>query len=140
MKKLLFSIALFFISASSYAQPLTELRTAAEFNSLVTSAAAPVVVAFSASWCAPCKRLKPNLVAVAAMYETDQVVMAVVDADKNSSLRKYLLGGYPTVRTFRGGAVASENFVGYQTATSIKRFVENVVGLRFKVGELCPIR
>lgn len=57
----------------------------------------PVVIDFYASWCPPCKRLRPRLEQLASEYGT-QVVVYSVDAELNPQLAAYMgVESYPTL-------------------------------------------
>lgn len=59
------------------------------------------VMAFTAEWCAPCKRAKPALIAIQA----SGVQVTIVDIDKKPDMaRKYGITSVPTfiVRTCKG--------------------------------------
>ncbi|BBM84312.1 protein disulfide isomerase family protein [Candidatus Uabimicrobium amorphum] len=67
------------------------------------------------------------MVNVAANYSDDQVLIATVDAYVNSELKEYLLGGYPTVRTFSKGKVGGESFVGSKDEGFITAFIDRTI-------------
>jgi thioredoxin 1 len=75
-----------------------------KFNDLINSAL-PVVVDFSAEWCAPCKMMAPVL------KETKDIVgdkarIIKVDVDKNPSIAMdYAIQGVPTIMIFQKGQV-----------------------------------
>lgn len=104
------------------------LQDAKSFNELVAECPVPVVVQFAAEWCGPCQDLKRVFKEVAEDYDDSQVVLAYVDADQNAELRKYLQGGYPTVRTFLNGKLGPKKFTGSQSEGFVRKFVDSVVG------------
>lgn len=107
---------------------LKELETAADFQRMIAKSATPVMVSFSAHWCGPCQRLKKTLKEVSAEYNDSQIQICYVDASVNTSLKKYLKGGYPTVRVFRSGMVQDEYFIGAKSAQTVKSFINKVIG------------
>jgi thioredoxin-like negative regulator of GroEL len=50
-----------------------------------------------------------------------------VDAYVNSDLKKYLQGGYPTVRTFVQGQLGSHSFVGSKSESYVRQFIDSVI-------------
>jgi len=67
------------------------------------------------------------LVNVATNYSDEQILLATVDASKNSELKKYLLGGYPTVRVFSKGKVGDKSFLGNKPEHFVKDFIDSIV-------------
>lgn len=128
MKKIILAIALFVVTSAQGA--LVELDTTQEFKNLIAGAQVPVLVQFSAAWCGPCKALKAVMLKVAPSYTDDQVILAYVDADINSSLKSYLMGGYPTVRTFLNGTTTSASFVGSKSESFVRSFVDDLIADR----------
>jgi thioredoxin 1 len=81
------------------------------FEAEVLQADQPVLVDFSATWCAPCKKLEPVVHDIAADYVGRlKVVKVDVDHAANSAARFAVLS-VPTVLLFQGGEVKSQ-FVG----------------------------
>jgi thioredoxin 1 len=83
------------------------------FQDEVLSAARPVLVDFSAVWCAPCKMLDPIVEQLAAEW-ADTVKVVKLDVDNNSNLAmQYQVMGVPTLMLFVGGE-ARERLTGFQ--------------------------
>lgn len=120
-------ILAFLFCVSAHAQSFSEIAGEKSLNEFVELAEVPVIVAFTASWCKPCKSLKVKLAAIAEEYDESEVFIRWVDADKHKTLQKYLKGGYPTVRVFSGGSVESHYFVGDKPTQDIHDFIEDVI-------------
>jgi thioredoxin 1 len=139
MKKFLFALMMCAVSQAA----LLELQTEQDFKNLVSSSQVPVVVQFAAYWCGPCQNLKGVLKRVAPSYTDDQVKIAYVDAYVNSNLGSYLQGGYPTVRVFENGQVVSASFVGSQTESYVRQFLDGVkkktADMDDMSGAFCPV-
>ncbi len=75
------------------------------FTENVTSQSMPVVVDFTASWCGPCKMLKPFL----DQMERDhagKVKVVPIDVDARGDLAShYQVSSYPTLLMMQGGKV-----------------------------------
>ena len=77
------------------------------FDSEVLSADTPVVVDFWAEWCGPCKRLSPNVEAVAKDME-GKVKLVKLNVDENPmTMTKYGVRGLPTLILFKNGKVTA---------------------------------
>ncbi len=104
-----------------------ELKNGTEFEELIKNSNVPVVVQFSAYWCGPCQNLKAVFKKVAPSYSDSDVKLAYVDAYVNSQLKKYLQGGYPTVRTFNKGELTTPAFVGSNSESYVRNFIDKLI-------------
>ncbi len=77
------------------------------FDARVLASEVPVLVDFTATWCAPCRALAPVLEAI-ARTEEGKVAVVAVDGDASPSLsNRYRVKSFPTVIAFaRGKEVA----------------------------------
>src|SRR5262245_9043035 len=76
----------------------------ATYDAEVARSEIPVVMDFGATWCGPCKALKPILESLAPTY-AGRVKMVYVDADKaKQTAVKYGVTSLPTVVLVKGGA------------------------------------
>ena len=100
------------------------------FASVALDKSKTVMVAFVASWCGHCKRLKPEYRKAAALLERrvadkSSVVMATVDADQYGELREQFgVVGFPTIKVFRAGDNKLEDYEGGRTAFELAEYLK----------------
>lgn len=81
--------------------------TDANFDELVATGK-PVVVDFWATWCGPCKKIAPEIEALAKEYE-GQAIIGKCDVDSNYGLTgKFGVRNIPTVLFIKGGEVVDK--------------------------------
>jgi thioredoxin 1 len=96
------------------------------FETTVAAAQQPVLVDFWATWCAPCKMLKPVIDELAAEYE-GRVIVAELDVDANPvTSSKFTVLSIPTLILFRGGKPA-ERIVGYKPKAHLRQRIDAVL-------------
>ncbi len=95
--------------------------TSADFEEVVLKSDKPVLVDFNATWCGPCRMLKPTLDALAA--ERPDVTVVGVDVDENMDLaEEYGVFSIPCLVLFRDGAEADRS-VGLVPKESIENML-----------------
>lgn len=88
---------------------------------------APVIVDFWAPWCEPCKTLGPLLEKV-VNAAGGKVKLVKVDIDQNQEIAMQMrIQSIPAVFAFKNGQPV-DGFVGAQTESQIKTFVERLTG------------
>lgn len=86
----------------------------------------PVLVDFWATWCGPCKVLKPLLEKLAGEYQ-GKFFLALVETDANQQLAmNYGIRGVPAVKAFVNGEIVNE-FSGALPEGQIRNFLESIV-------------
>jgi thioredoxin 1 len=96
------------------------------FESTVALAQQPVLVDFWATWCAPCKMLKPVIDELAVEYD-GRVTIAEVDVDANPvTSSKFGVLSIPSLILFRNGKPA-ERIVGYKPKSYLKQRIDAVL-------------
>jgi len=96
------------------------------FETTVAAAQQPVLVDFWATWCAPCKMLKPVIDELAAEYE-GRVIVAELDVDANPVISsRFTVLSIPTLILFRAGKPA-ERIVGYKPKAQLRQRIDAVL-------------
>lgn len=94
-------------------QAIVHIETADELAALVAASPVPVLLDFYADWCGPCRRLAPELSAVADLWgERAKVVKINVDKHRDIA-ESYNVSSIPDLRIFAGGA-EKDRLVGYR--------------------------
>lgn len=83
------------------------VTTDATFAEDVLRSPLPVLVDFSASWCAPCRMLAPTIDRLAD-DQAGRLRVLVLDVDENpATTRRYQVMGMPTMGLFVGGELVT---------------------------------
>lgn len=107
--------------------------TAADFAAEVLAASEdrPVLVDFYATWCGPCKLLRPLLEKLVEEYD---FVLATVDIDREPELaNRYQVSGVPDLRVVRQGQV-EPGFVGALGEPELRQFLARL-GLKSQLTQ-----
>ncbi len=93
----------------------------ADFEEVVLKSEKPVLVDFNATWCGPCRMLKPTLEQLAA--ERSDVTVVGVDIDENMDLaEEYGVFSIPCLVLFKDGAEVDRS-VGLVPRESIEQLL-----------------
>lgn len=98
-------------NSSAAASPSWQGMSQAEYDALINSSV-PILIDFNATWCGPCKKLKPVLDEIATEY-AGKVKIVAIDVDQNKSLANAMqISSIPLLIYYKNGKVAM-NFEGY---------------------------
>lgn len=87
----------------------------------------PTLVDFSASWCNPCKRLKPIIEEIQrGRADSLKVVFADID-DYADEVSEYNIRNVPTLILFKSGAIKWRS-AGLHTKSEIERAIDALNG------------
>jgi thioredoxin 1 len=96
------------------------------FDAEVMQANGPVLVDFTATWCAPCKRLEPIVHEIAGDYDGKLKVVRV-DVDKAPSVAaKFGVMSVPTLLLFQQGAVRDQ-LIGLVSKQALADRIDKVI-------------
>ena len=98
----------------------TVVGTDSNFQEEVLKSDKPVLVDFWATWCGPCKMVKPVVEKLSEEYK-DKVKVVEVDVDQNPQLSgTYGIMSIPTLMFFKNGQPA-KTMIGAQGEEALKR-------------------
>jgi len=96
--------------------------TSQTFDLEVIQSAVPVIVDFWATWCGPCRAIKPVLESM-SNEANGQFKVVGVDVDQEPDLAtKYSVSAIPTILVFKNGELV-KRFVGMKTKQDLLKAV-----------------
>jgi len=99
------------------------VTTDATFAADVLASPIPVLVEFTADWCAPCRMIAPVLDQI-LRDEAGRLAIVSLDVDVNPEVtRRYQVMSMPTLALFVNGEIVSQT-VGARPRTAILREIE----------------
>jgi len=102
---------------------LTDLN----FDKEALQSSLPILVDFTAAWCAPCRAIAPHVEAVARAYE-GRLRVGTCDVDANPEITAKLdVRSMPTLLVFKGGNVVGQ-LIGAVPRARVEAMVEKALG------------
>ncbi len=99
------------------------------FRDLVLEASGPVLVDFSAAWCAPCRLVEPLLAELAVTYR-GRVRVVRVDTDAHpATAAAFGVVSIPTLSVFSSGEVV-RTAIGARPKPELVALIEDVLAAR----------
>ena len=96
--------------------------TDANFDTVALKAPLPVLIDFTAAWCAPCRAIAPHVAAIARDY-AGRLTVATCDTDSNAEMAARLdVRAMPTLLLFKAGQVVGQ-IVGAVAKAKIEALV-----------------
>ena len=97
----------------------------AHFDAEVLESDVPVLVDFTAAWCAPCRIMKPVLEELAA--ERDDLKIVQLDVDQNhATAARYGVMSMPTFMVFQNGEPAA-GWIGARPKRRLAQEIDEVI-------------
>jgi len=97
------------------------------FAELVATSEVPVLVDFTAAWCAPCRTIAPHVEAMASKYG-ERIRVGKCDVDSNHELvARFDVRSMPTLLMFKGGKVTGQ-IVGAVPRPRVEALVDASLG------------
>ncbi len=85
-----------------------------------------VLVGFGASWCAPCKAMKPDIKSMIKKYQGKALIIEInIDEQKNLAT-DYMVQSIPTMIIFNDGREV-KRFVGLQPKATIEQNLNQTI-------------
>ena len=92
-----------------------------------------IVMDFTATWCGPCKMIKPHFAELAAKHT--EAIFLSIDVDVNGGLAaRYKVSAMPTFQFYKGNVC-----VGSFRGASIQKLNSYVENLKIEGADLMPI-
>jgi thioredoxin 1 len=100
--------------------------TDTNFDTLAAQGPLPILIDFTAAWCAPCRTIAPYVAAIAREY-AGRLTVGTCDVDSNVALASRLdVRSMPTLMLFKSGQVVGQ-IVGAVPRAKIEALIARVV-------------
>lgn len=135
--KRLFLLSLILVSTRMCAtQEIVVHLTQANYAQVLEEADKPLIIKVSATWCGPCKRMKPIFYAFADLYKADYI-SAEIDIEEAPELSEVLkISALPTILIVQKKNIIGELVGAIGTVGMLKKKVEKVISDAAQVSAL----
>lgn len=82
---------------------IVRVKDLASLQALISGSQVPVMVDFYADWCGPCRRLAPELSALAESWQGNAIIVKVDVDSQREVAASYRISSIPDIRVFSGG-------------------------------------
>lgn len=82
---------------------IVRIKDLSALQALISGADVPVMVDFYADWCGPCRKLAPELSALAERWNGNAIIVKVNVDDQREVAASYRISSIPDIRVFFGG-------------------------------------
>ncbi|MEM6691748.1 MAG: thioredoxin domain-containing protein [Planctomycetota bacterium] len=104
--------------------PIVELRSSAEFPTLISKSDGPVLLDFHASWCGPCKKQSGELKEVSPLATKNNARIVKIDVDAHPEIAsQFNVKSLPTLVVLRDGQVAHRK-LGFTPADELASMIQ----------------
>lgn len=107
-------------------EPTTKTINKEEYEKIINSTKI-VIIDFNATWCKPCKMLKPILDKISTEYQTKNVKIIGIDVDESKELSSLLqVNEIPLLLFYKDGKLM-EQMIGFNPEENIVKAIEKYI-------------
>lgn len=94
----------------------------------IDSQSGPLIIDFTASWCGPCRQMKPIVAELSRKY-MNQIKIVEVDVDDNDDISyQYGIEAIPTYIFIEKSGKEHSRLIGLQTKETLEQHISAIIG------------